>query len=305
MSGYEGRRVLVTGGAGFIGHHLVAALTRSGANVLVIDDLSAGSAERLAPDVEFERLDIASDDLKGVLDRWRPSTMFHLAAQVSVPRSEADPEYDLRVNGLGTLRLVTAARGSGARRLVFTSSGGAVYGETSTPATEQSSARPDSAYGIHKLLAEQYVARSGIPYAIARPSNIYGPGQDAMGEGAVVAVFTSAAREGRSIVIHGDGTQERDFLHVLDLVDGLMLLGAVGSDGIWNVSAGTSTSILELAELVGRIAGQPLDRATGPRRPADVHLSRVASARLRDLGWSPRVELAAGLAGLLASASPQ
>ena len=296
---YEGARILVTGGAGFIGHHLVGALAARGAEVLVIDDLSAGREERLPPSVRLERLDIVSHDLRATLGRWRPATVFHLAAQVSVPRSEESPEHDLLVNGLGTLRLVTAAQATGVGRIVFTSSGGAVYGETPTAATEDSPTRPDSAYGVHKLLAERYVVRSGISHGIARPSNVYGRGQDAVGEGAVVAAFASAAHDRRPLVIHGDGTQERDFLHVADLVEGLLVLGASTASGTWNVSAGASTSIQELASIIERIAGRALTRSPGPRRPGDIHLSRISSDRLRNLGWVPRVTLEDGLRRLV------
>ena len=296
---YDGRRVLVTGGAGFIGHHLVAALTARGADALVVDDLSAGRSERLPPSVRLEELDVATGDVAGAFDRWRPAIVFHLAAQVSVPRSEAAPEHDLRVNGFGTLRVALAAREAAVGRLVFVSSGGAIYGETPEPATEDAPTVPDSYYGSHKLLAEHYVARSGLSHAVARPSNIYGPGQDAIGEGAVVATFTDAAREGRPITIHGDGTQERDFLHVTDLVDALLLLGSDARSGTWNASFGSSRSIGDLAAIVERIAGRPLPRTSGPRRPGDIHLSRIDSDRLRGLGWAPRVSLEDGLGELV------
>lgn len=292
---YDRARVVVTGGAGFIGHHLVGALVQAGASVLVIDDLSSGEHARLPQSVDLERLDVATDDVAGALLRWRPVIAFHLAAQVSVPRGEAMPEEDLRVNGLGTLRTVEAARAAGVERLVFTSSGGAVYGERRSPATERSRVRPLSMYGIHKLLAEQYVAASKIPYAIARPSNVYGPGQDAIGEGAVVAVFGVAAREGRALVVHGDGRQERDFLHVADAVDGLLSLGTGAANGTWNLSAGSSTTVLELAATIERVSGRTLDRIEAPPRPADVRRSRIANARLLSLGWSPRVALEEGL----------
>ncbi|HEY0444516.1 MAG TPA: NAD-dependent epimerase/dehydratase family protein [Candidatus Limnocylindrales bacterium] len=294
-----GPRVVVTGGAGFVGHHLVAALVSGGARVLVIDDLSTGRADRLPPDVELERLDIVTGDLGAPMRAWRPSLIYHLAAQASVPASEAFPERDLQVNGVGTLRIVAAARASGVGRIVFTSSGGAVYGDTGTPATERSPARPTSVYGIHKLLAEQYLSRSGIATAIARPSNIYGPGQDARGEGAVVASFIAAARVGGPIVIHGDGSQERDFVHVLDVVAALIALGAESASGIWNVSFGTSTAIVDLASAVERIAGRGLQRQFGPLRAGDVHVSRIRSRALRRLGWAPRIRLEDGLRGLL------
>ena len=296
---YDGARVVVTGGAGFVGHHLVNALTRVGAKTLVIDDLSSGRAERLGPSVEIERLDIARDDLGPTIDAWRPMIIFHLAAQASVPRGEADPEFDLRVNGVGTLRVVAAARAARVGRLVFTSSGGAIYGERLTPASESSPLRPESAYGIHKLLGERYVSNSRIAHAIARPSNIYGPGQDAQGEGAVVAAFTEASRKDQALTIHGDGSQERDFLYVGDLVEALLLLGVVRRSGTWNVATGKSISIIDLARAVEQIAGRKLEFKHGPRRPGDLHMSRISSQRLRKLGWAPRTALDDGVRQLV------
>lgn len=292
-------RVAVTGGAGFIGHHLVRALQDRGDEVLVIDDLSGEIRGGLRPDTRLERLDITRDDLGRPIAHWRPSVLYHLAAQVSVPRSMQDPQRDLEVNGIGTLRVVEAARAAGVPRLVFTSSGGAIYGDTGQPATETSPSKPLSYYGVHKLLAEQYVRWSGIGHAIARPSNVYGPGQSADGEGAVIAAFVSEARQSSTLVIHGDGRQRRDFLHVDDLVSALLLLGDCGETGTWNVSSGVATSVLELARLLEQLTGRPLDIRHGDRRPGDVNDSCLASNLLRELGWVPRVSLKDGLGQLL------
>jgi UDP-glucose 4-epimerase len=295
-------RVLVTGGAGFIGHHLVQALSSRGSRVLVIDDLSSGRADWLPTNVELETLDVAVANLDALLARWRPAIVYHLAAQVSVPRSQADPEHDLRVNGLGTLRLIGAARPVEVRRLVFMSSGGAVYGETMAPATEQSTTRPESFYGVHKLLAERYVALSRLSYAIARPSNVYGPGQAVGGDGAVVPAFVHAVREAGPVTIHGDGRQRRDFVHVEDVVAGLLLLGRKTTNGIWNIAKGEATTILELAELLDELTGRPSQRQFMPRRPGDVYSSLIASTRLVELGWAPRYRLRDGLRELLRGA---
>jgi len=291
-------RVVVTGGAGFIGHHLVRALQVRGAEVLVIDDLSREIPGGLNAETRLERLDIARDDLGPPMAVWRPSIVYHLAAQVSVPCSMQDPERDLAVNALGTLRVVNAAGLAGASRIVFTSSGGAIYGETQSPATEASPPAPQSYYGAHKLLAEDYVRWSGIAYAIARPSNVYGPDQPAGGEGAVIAAFVSAARAKRPLVIHGDGTQRRDFLHVADLVSALLLLGDHGRSGTWNVSSGVSTSVLDLAELLAQVIGRPLRTTHNDRRRGDVTDSSLMSDEIRLLRWSPRVGLVGGLRAL-------
>lgn len=292
-------RVVVTGGAGFIGHHLVHALQDQGTGVLVIDDLSSAVPEGLSARTRLEQLDISRDDLAPSLAAWRPSIVYHLAAQVSVPRSMEDPARDLEVNAIGTLRLIDAARSADVPRVVFVSSGGAVYGETASPATESTPPAPASYYGAHKLLAEDYVRWSGLAHAIVRPSNVYGPGQPAGGEGAVIAAFVAAARVSAPLVIHGDGTQQRDFVHVADVVAALLLLGNHGESGTWNVSSGVSTSVLELTERLEQVTGRPLAVTHGDRRSGDVTDSSLTSHRLLQLGWTPQVKLADALRALL------
>jgi UDP-glucose 4-epimerase len=291
--------VVVTGGAGFIGHHLVRALQDRGDDVLVIDDLSGGIRGGLSAGTRVEQLDITRDDLAHAIARWRPSIVYHLAAQVSVARSMQDPEHDLAVNALGTLRVVLAVKAASVPRLIFTSSGGAIYGDTAMPATETSLPKPLSYYGAHKLLAEQYVRWSGVDYAIARPSNVYGPDQRTGVDGAVIAAFISAARHSSMLVINGDGTQRRDFLHVADLVSGLLLLGDCSESGTWNISSHEATSVLDLARLLEQLMGRPAKIMHGDRRPGDVDESQLASDQIRLLGWSPRVSLADGLRQLL------
>lgn len=292
-------RVVVTGGAGFIGHHLVRALQDRGEDVLVIDDLSAEIRGGLRPATRVEQLDITRDELSRPITRWRPTVVYHLAAQVSVPRSMQDPRRDLEVNGIGTMRVVEAAKAAGAPRLVFTSSGGAIYGDMEDAATEASPMNPLSYYGAHKLLAEQYVRWSGIGHAIARPSNVYGPDQPAGGEGAVIAAFVSAARLSTPLVIHGDGTQRRDFLHVADLVSALLMLGRHDDSGTWNVSSGSVASVLDLVQLLGQLSKRPLEVIRGDRRPGDITNSCILSEPLRQIGWRPKVNLERGLELLL------
>ena len=292
-------RALVTGGAGFIGSHLVDRLLSEGVDVLVVDDLSTGSIENLPEAARLEPRDVASGDLASLSRTWRPEVVYHLAAQASVPISLEHPLRDLEVNVIGAHRVAVAARDSSARRLVFVSSGGAIYGETARPATELDRPAPRSYYGVHKLAAEGHIALAGVSYAVARPSNVYGPRQRAGLEGAVVAAFLQQATTARRLQIHGDGSQSRDFVHVRDVVDALWRLG--GDDvpsGIWNVAAGRHITILELARLVDRAVGFHLARDYVDSRPGDVHRSALSAARLRQLGWRPGTSLRVGLAEL-------
>lgn len=296
--------MIVTGGAGFIGSHLVDRLVAEGVAVLVVDDLSTGIPENVSAQAPIEQLDIARVDLDGLFRSWRPGVVFHLAAQASIPLSVHDPLRDLEVNVVGTYNVSAAARHAAAERLVFTSSGGAVYGETARPASEKTPPAPTSYYGVHKLAAEGHIGLAGMPFAIARPSNVYGPRQSAGLEGAVVAAFLDQARRRGSLTIHGDGSQTRDFVHVRDVADALWRLGQAGSpSGIWNVASGRCIRILDLAAVVERLVGRPLGRQPGPRRPGDVTHSSISPRRLRGLGWRPLIGLSAGVAELGALAA--
>ena len=295
MTGQPPSRVVVTGGAGFVGRHLVQSLASSGDRVLVIDDLSSAAPTPLPAGIELEVADIATADLTGLLQRWRPATVYHLAAQTRVAVSMTNPDRDLVVNVVGTRRLLEAAAASGSPTFVFVSSGGAVYGETPRPATERTQPRPSSYYGLHKLFAEHYIRIGRVPWAIARPSNIYGPGQQAGTDGAVIPAFLAAARGGDPLVIHGTGRQVRDFIFVGDFVAALGSIAARGLGATWNVGTGIGTTVLQLADTVGQVVGHELERTHGPRRAGDVTRSILSIERLRRLGWSPEVSLLDGL----------
>jgi len=289
-------RAIVTGGAGFVGSHLADRLIAEGVEVLVVDDLSTGSEANVTDGARFEQRDIATSELDGLFRDWRPGIVYHLAAQASVPLSEADPLRDLAINVVGTHRVATAARAAGAGRLVFVSSGGAIYGETARAATPRTLPAPRSHYGVHKLAAEGHVRLAGLPHAIARPSNIYGPRQSPGLEGAVVAAFLDQARRTGRLTIHGDGGQTRDFVHVRDVVEALWRIGGLDEPAsLWNVSSGRRTTVLELAEIVERVVGRPLVRTMAERRPGDVRDSAISSGGLRRLGWRPAVGLETGI----------
>ncbi len=297
------RRALVTGGAGFLGGHLVRRLLADGWQVQVIDDLSTGRRDRVPHGVRLDVADISTDDVSAAARAGRPNVLFHLAAQASVPRSVADPERDRAVNVDGTARILAAGIAAGARRFVFVSSGGAIYGETRRAATERSRVDPKSPYGRHKLEAERLVMRSGMAFAVARPSNIYGPGQHAGLEGSVVAAFIARALAREPLVIDGDGEQTRDFVHAADVTDALVRLASAGmADDVWNVSAGRRIAIADLARIVEREAGVALGRAHRPVRAGDIHDSAVSSTKLRRLGWRPAVSLRQGIRELIRGA---
>ena len=283
-------RALVTGGAGFIGSNLVDALLERGDEVVVLDDLSTGKRENLDP-----RAELVEGSVVEAPRLPAPDVVFHLAAQVDVRRAVAEPAYDARVNVGGTASMLELARASGARRFVLASTGGAIYGEAETvPTPEDTPAAPISPYGASKAAAELYLelyARlHGLSTVALRFANVYGPRQDPMLEGGVVAIFTAARREGRTGTVFGDGRQTRDFVHVSDVVGALIAASESDAAGAYNVGTGIETSVLELAAAVG------LDVEHAPERPGEVQRSCLDPSRLEQvLGWRAEVALAEGL----------
>jgi len=293
-------RVAVTGGAGFIGAHSCRALLEAGHEVVAIDDLSHGKKEALPAGAALLVMDVRSPQLAAEFARLRPDAVIHLAAQMDVRHSVADPMHDASVNVLGTVNAIAAARQAGARRFVFASSGGAVYGEQETfPAPEQHPRRPASPYGVSKLCGEEYVdlaRREGLSAIALRYANVYGPGQDPMGEAGVVAIFLHKMLGGGDPVINGDGKQTRDFVYVGDVARANVL--AVGSDagGALNVGTGIETSVNELARSLARAAGYSKRIAHGPAAAGEQKRSSVDPRAARDqLRWEPRVALDEGL----------
>ncbi len=291
-------RVLVTGGAGFIGSNLVDALLARGDEVVVIDDLSSGKRENLdaaasARLVEGSILDGALEEAFGAAE---PEVCFHLAAQADVPTSVARPDFDAEVNVVGTVRVLQAA-GDGTH-VVFTSTGGAIYGECERPASEDAQRRPLSPYGIAKLAGEEYLVGwnriHGTRHTAVRLGNVYGPRQDAGLEGGVVAIFLDAMASGAETTIFGDGRQTRDFVHVDDVVRALVLAPANG--GLFNIGSGVATSVRQLHERCRAVTGDAREPKTGPAREGDVVRSVLDVAlAARELEWRPEVSLDDGL----------
>lgn len=244
-------KAFVTGGAGFIGSHLAAALASRGDQVTVIDNLASGSVKKIHPKVQFLQLDIRSREARELIVRQQPDVVFHLAAQTDVQQSLLNSGYDADVNIGGTINLLEGCRVTGSK-LVFASTS-AVYGDLEkTQISEQDPARPISCYGLSKWAAESYIQvynkLYGVPYTVLRFSNVFGPGQTAKGEGGVVAVFLERLQTGRPVSIHGDGGQTRDFIYVGDIVSALLAAASRGDGQTLHASTAASVSVNELAD---------------------------------------------------------
>lgn len=302
-------RALVTGGAGFIGSHLADALLARGDAVLVLDDLSTGRLENLesalAGGARLEQLDVT--DARAVLaacEGDRPDLIFHLAAQIDVRVSVADPAFDARSNVIGTVNMLEAARLAGSKGFVFASTGGAIYGEgegRSLPFSEREPCVPDSPYGQSKLAAEGYLdfyrRAHGLETCAIRLANVYGPRQDPRGEAGVIAIFSGLAVNGGAPVVYGDGRQTRDYIYVGDVVSALISAGDVGAPGPINVGTGTETPVLRLAELIGGLANRDgFVPRQAPPREGEVRRTALDPARAdAELGWHAETELERGL----------
>jgi UDP-glucose 4-epimerase len=292
--------VVVTGGAGFIGSHLVGSLLADGMKVAVIDDLSSGDARRVASDAEFHEVDIRDmEALDVVFDSWRPTAIYHLAAQSSVTVSVTDPGRDCAVNVQGTLNVLLAATRHRAP-VVFTSTGGALYGnEAPIPTPEDRMPSPQAPYGASKWAGEAYIrtwaASTDVPHAVCRLGNVYGPRQSPHGEAGVVAIFTHHLYSARPPLVFGFGRPTRDYVHVADVVAALR--AASGTAGVYNIATGIETDVLTIWSSLREIAGSALEPELAPLRPGELERSCMDPARARsDLGWQAAVSLRRGLA---------
>jgi UDP-glucose 4-epimerase len=290
---------IVTGGAGFIGSHVVDALLADGYAVTVIDDLSSGDAARVAPAAKLVELDIVdADALEAVVAEAKPSAIFHLAAQASVVVSVENPGRDCDVNVKGTLNIVEAAGRCGAP-VVFTSTGGALYGDDAPmPTAEDRIPAPLSPYGASKWAAEAYVntwaLSSGIPHAVCRLGNVYGPRQSPHGEAGVVAIFSEHLYTGRQPKLYGQGTPTRDYVYVGDVVRGL--LAASGRGGTYNIATSVETDVMTVWRELSAVAGKQIEPRLADLRPGELLHSRLDIGRAeRELDWRPQVPIAEGL----------
>jgi UDP-glucose 4-epimerase len=301
-------RALVTGAAGFIGSTLVDRLRADGHPVVGLDNFATGRAtniEHLTGDADFSfvEADIVTADLGDVLARYRPEVIFHLAAQIDVRHSVADPDFDASVNVLGTIRLAEAARTAGVRKIVHTSSGGSIYGTPPRyPTGEDDPTDPASPYAAGKVAGEIYLNTFrhlyGLQCSHIAPANVYGPRQDPHGEAGVVAIFAQALLNGTPTKVFGDGSNTRDYVFVDDVVDAFVrAAGGAGDGQRFNVGTGVETSDRQLHSAVAAAVGAPDDPEFHPPRLGDLKRSCLDISRAREvLGWQPRVALADGVA---------
>jgi UDP-glucose 4-epimerase len=301
-------RALVTGGAGFIGSHLVDALVARGDDVLVVDDLSTGRRENLASALAAgARLVEASvtdgDALAAAFAEQRPEQVFHLAAQIDVRVSVADPVFDLDVNVGGTLNVLRACADNGGPRMLFASTGGAIYGEgdgRELPLAEEAACLPDAPYGQSKHAAEGYISlwrrQHGVAGTSLRLGNVYGPRQDPHGEAGVVAIFCGALLGGAVARVFGDGLQTRDYIYVGDVVSAFLAAAGAGGVGPYNVGTGAETSVLDLGARLAAASGQDFEPEMAPARPGEVQRIAIDPARAEsELGWRAETGLDRGL----------
>jgi UDP-glucose 4-epimerase len=290
-------RAAVTGGAGFIGSHLVDALVARGDEVHVVDSLATGRRENLSAGATLHERDIR-EPLADLFETIEPERVYHLAAQADVGTSVEKPELDAEVNVLGTLRVLEAARRHDAP-VVFSSTGGAIYGECAEPADESAERQPLSPYGTSKLAGEEYLATwnrlHGTRHVALRFANVYGPRQLAKLEGGVVAIFMDRLRAGEVGTVFGDGEQERDFVYVGDVVAAILAAGA-GEPGTYNVGTGIATSVNELWRLCAQAAGNDGEPVYGDARQGELRRSVLDASRAeRELGWRAATSLDEGL----------
>ena len=290
-------RAMVTGGAGFIGSHVVEALLARGDEVHALDDLSKGKRENVAAGAELHVADIRRPD--DVFDAVRPEAVLHLAAQADVRDSVERPDNDADVNVVGTVRILEAARRHGAK-LVFASTGGAIYGECEGPAPEDAPRRPLAPYGASKLCGEEYLATwnrlHGTSHVALRLGNVYGPRQEPHGEAGVVAIFMGLLHEGGTPRIYGDGRQTRDYAYVGDVARA-MVLALERDGGVFNIGTGRETSVLELQTAIQQASGVRREPAFEPPRFGELQRSVLdVSLAARELGWRPERSLEEGLA---------
>jgi len=293
-------KILVTGGAGFIGSHLVDTLIKEKHQVLVIDDLSYGKKENVNQKADFEKIDIRDKKLKNIFEKFKPEIVFHLAAQKNVRLSVEDPGFDADVNIIGTLNLLENCR-KYKTKFIFSSTGGAIYGDTDqVPTPEGHEEKPVCPYGIAKLSIEKYLyyyeKQYKLPWVSLRYANVYGPRQDPKGEAGVVAIFATMMLNNQQPVINGDGQQTRDYVYVDDVVKANLFSIPKEVKGIYNVGTSQETSVNQLFNKMVEIGEFDFEEKHGPALPGEQQKSNLSYQKIKnDLNWQPKVDLEEGL----------
>jgi UDP-glucose 4-epimerase len=295
-------KVLVTGGAGFIGSHIVDGLIKDGFRVVVVDDLSSGKEGNINKKADFYKLEIQDPGLESVFQKERPDYISHQAAQIDVRRSVSDPLFDAEVNVLGSINVLQNCVKYKVKKIIFASSGGAVYGEQDLiPAPETHSLKPISPYGITKLVIEHYLyyykVVNGLSSVALRYANVYGPRQDPYGEAGVVAIFIQKMLNGGQPLINGDGNQTRDFVYVQDVVRANILAIKNDSDeNVFNIGTGIETSVNNVFHYLKKVINPSIQEKHGPAKKGEQRVSVIDCAKAKEvLHWEPRVSISEGL----------
>jgi len=294
-------KILVTGGAGFIGSHVADAYLNAGHDVVIMDDLSSGVRENLNPKAKFYHVDVRSDQVEGIFQREKFDVVNHHAAQMDVRRSVADPKHDASVNVLGSLHLLESSRRNGVTKFIFASTGGAIYGEQdSFPADEDHPQRPLSPYGVSKLCVERYLYYyhrvHGLQSVAMRYANVYGPRQNPFGEAGVVAIFAHKMLKGEQPVINGNGKQTRDYVYVADVVQANLLAERAPGFGVYNVGTGVENDANTLFKKLRKYLSPDCKEEHGPPMVGEQQRSVVSFAKIKkELGWSPTTKFEEGL----------
>ena len=295
------QRALITGGSGFIGSHLVDRLIKEGVEVAIVDNLSTGDKKYLNPKASFYELDICDPNLKTVLESHQPDIVFHTAAQASVARSVADPKTDATINVLGTLNLLSICSGLGIKRFVYSSTGGALYGNPEQiPCSETHPIRPVSPYGASKYAAEVYIRAfaesTGLKYTILRYSNVYGPRQDPFGAAGVIAILAQRMLTNQKVTIFGSGDQERDFIYISDVVEANLKAIEQKGNEEYNIGVGEGTSLNTIVSMLAKFTGYSLQPSHEAAREGDVFKISLNNQKANQLlGWDPKVNLSDGI----------
>jgi UDP-glucose 4-epimerase len=294
-------KILITGGAGFIGSHLADKLIEKGHDVIVIDNLSSGKKENLNSKVKFYEIDVCDSNISQIFEQEKPEIIFHFAAQIDVRKSVEDPIYDAKVNVLGSLNLLQNCQKNGIKKFIFASSGGAIYGDTTIiPTPETCLENPESPYGICKLNIEKYLKffqkSFGLNYTVLRFSNVYGPRQDSKGEAGVVAIFCNKMLKNEEVVINGDGKQTRDFVFVDDVVKvALLSIGQERSD-IYNIGTGVETNMNEIFWKIKELTNSNCEEIHASEKLGEQKISCLDNSKTKkELTWEPECGLKEGL----------